>query len=379
MRIERIEVFRFEFPLEKAFTIALGSITQKEVVIVKIEDDRGNIGWGEASPSQRILSSTVATTIAALDVLSPVLLGEDPRRIGYLVERMDMVLEGNSAAKAALDIALHDLLGQIYGEPLWRFLGGYTPGPVSTDFTVGIDMPDTMASEAKSLVERGFREIKIKVGEDPAMDVERVRRIREVVGDTVVLRIDANQGWTPQEAVWALQRMVEYGIELVEQPVAAWNIDGLVWVRRRSPIPVMADESVHTPQDALRVIQAGAVDYVNIKLMKAGGLRRACEIAEICRNAGVLNMIGGMVETDLAATAAVHLALAEGNIHFRDLDLGTEPEAQLIVEGGSYIKDGDRYLEDPEAPGLGINAFAEERLTPVQIYTCGRPRPNSHI
>ncbi|HDN19575.1 MAG TPA: dipeptide epimerase [Candidatus Acetothermia bacterium] len=369
MRIERIDVFRFKFSLAKPFTIALGSVSTKEVVIVRIEDNRGDIGWGEASPSQRILGSSVATTLAAMDALVPALLGEDPRRIGYLVERMDRVLEGNSAAKAALDIALHDLVGRILGEPLWRLLGGHTPGPVSTDFTVGIDAPEAMASEARALVERGFREIKIKVGEDPVTDLERVRRIREAVGDGIVLRIDANQGWTPQEALWALRRMAEYGVELVEQPVAAWDIQGLAWVRRHSPIPVMADEAAHSPRDALRLIQADAVDYINIKLMKSGGLWRAREIATICRNAGVLNMIGGMVETNLAATAATHLALSEGNIRFRDLDLGTDPEAQLIAEGGSYIRDGDRHLSDPEAPGLGIHALEEGRLVPVRRYT----------
>ena len=371
MRIERIEVFRFKFPLEKAFTIALGSITEKEVVIVKIEDDRGNVGWGEASPSQRILASTVGTTVAALDVLAPVLVGEDPRRLGYLMERMDSVLEGNAAAKAALDIALHDLVGRAFGEPLWRLMGGHSPGPISTDFTVGIDAPETMAAEAESLVAKGFREIKIKVGEDPATDVERVRRIREAVGEAIALRIDANQGWTPQEAIWALRRMAEYGVELVEQPVSAGDIEGLAWVRRRSPIPVMADESVHSPRDALRLIRAGAVDYINIKLMKAGGLWRAREIAAICRHAGVPNMVGGMVETNLAATAAVHFALAEGNVRFRDLDLGTEPGAQLIVEGGSYIEAGQRHLADPGAPGLGIEALAVDKLVPVRTYRRG--------
>lgn len=369
MHIERVDIFRFNFKLEKPFTIALGSISEKEVVIVRIVDDRGNVGWGEASPSQRILGATVETTIAALKVLVPALLGEDPRRLGYLVEKMDSVLDGNSAAKAALDIALHDLVGRTYGEPLWRLLGGTAAGPVSTDFTVGIDTPEAMAADARSLVEEGFREIKVKVGEDPATDVERVRRVREAVGDGITLRIDANQGWTPQEAVWALRRMAEFGVELVEQPVAAWDIDGLAWVRKRSPIPVMADESVHSPRDALRAIRAGAVDYINIKLMKSGGLRRACEIASICRSAGVANMIGGMVETNLAATAAVHFALAEGNVRFRDLDLGTEPEALIITEGASYIREGNRYLADPEGPGLGIRSLAEERLVPVGSYT----------
>jgi len=367
--VERVEVFRFRFSLAKPFTIALGSVSEVEEIIVRVVDDAGCEGWGEGSPSRRILAATADTIICALDVLAPLILGEDPRRLGHLVDRMDQALEGNSPAKAALDIALHDLVGRIHGEPVWRLLGGCRAEPVETDFTVSIDAPEAMAAEAKRLVGEGFRTIKVKVGEDPVRDVERVRRIREAVGEEVALRIDANQGWTRAEAVWALSRMAELDIEFVEQPVAAWDIEGLAWVRRRSPVPVMADESVHSPQDAWQVIHAGAVDYVNIKLMKAGGLRRACEIAAICRAAGVPNMIGGMVESNLSATAAVHFAMAERNVIFRDLDLGTEPEAQLIAEGGSHIVAGRQELHDPEAPGLGIVTIRRERLgEPAAVY-----------
>jgi len=367
--IERVEVFRFRISLEKPFIIALESVSEVEEIIVRVVDDAGREGWGEGSPSPRILSSTADTVLCALDVLSPLLLGANPCRLGHLVDRMDQALEGNTPAKAALDIALHDLVGHIYREPVWRLLGGCRAEPVETDFTVGIDTPEVMAAEAKGLVRRGFRTIKIKVGEDPVRDVERVRRIREGVGDGVALRIDANQGWTTVEAVWCLSRMAELDIEFVEQPVAAWDIAGLAWVRQRSPIPVMADESVHSPQDAWRVIRAGAADYVNIKLMKAGGLWRASEIAAICRAAGIPTMIGGMIESNLSATAAVHFAMAEPNVIFRDLDMAARPEAQLITEGGSHIEANRQVLSNPDAPGLGIVALRKEWLgKPVRAY-----------
>jgi L-alanine-DL-glutamate epimerase-like enolase superfamily enzyme len=375
VKLEKAEVFVFRFQLEKPFRIALGATTEKTEIIVALYDNHGRVGWGEASPSALILGCTPNTVLAALDLLIPAVLGEDPRRLSFLVEKMDRVLLGNAAAKAAVDLALHDLVGKIYGEPVWRLLGGSFAEPLETDFTVSIDTPEAMAEEARKLVDAGFRAIKVKVGEDPKLDVQRVKAVREAVGENVKLWIDANQGWTPQEAVWALARIAEFRVEFVEQPVSAWNLEGMRWVRERSPVPVMADESVHSPQDALLAIKLGACDYVNIKLMKAGGLLRAKEIATICKNAGIPNMIGGMVESNLSATAAVHFALSEGNVVFRDLDLGERPEAKLVSKGGSAIQNGFQVLADPEAPGFGFEEIRREWLKPVRSYRLGERIP----
>ncbi len=371
IRVVEGEVFRFRFKLSKPFRIALGATDEKEEVIVRLRTDGGHEGWGEASPSAVILGATAGTTLSALELLVPAILGEDPRRIGYLVQKMDRVILGQGPAKAALDIALHDLVGKLTGEPVWRMLGGHRAERVDTDFTVGMDDPQAMASEAAELVSQGFRTIKVKVGEDPEVDVARVWAIRDAVGGDIAIRIDANQGWTPPQAIWALAAMADFDVQLAEQPVAATDIEGLARVRVHSPVPVMADEAVHSPADALRVIRAGAADYVNIKLMKAGGLWRAREIAAICRAAGVPNMIGGMVESNLSATAAVHFALAEGNVVFRDLDLGERPEAKLVAEGASEIEDGHQVLLDPEAPGFGFRRLREEWLVPVKTYRLG--------
>ena len=185
------------------------------------------------------------------------------------------------------------------------------------------------------------------------------------------LRIDANQGWTRAEAVWALARMEECDVEFVEQPVRADDVEGLAWVRRRSPIPVMADEAVHTAHDAGRVIAAGAADYVNIKLMKAGGLGEALRIASLCEVAGVPCMIGGMVESNLSASAAVHFALAHGNVAFRDLDLAAHPGADLVAAGASELRGGFQALPDPEAPGFGFREVRRDRLELVRTYRVG--------
>ncbi len=366
--VAKADVFRFRFRLAKSFRIALGRTDEVEEIIVRLRTNGGHEGWGEASPSTRILGSTAETTLAALEVLIPAALGEDPRRIGFLVHKMDLVMSGQAAAKAAVDIAIHDLVGQITGEPVWRMLGGHRPEGVDTDFTVGMDDPRTMASEARDLVALGFRTIKMKVGEDPPIDVDRVRAVRETVGPDIAIRIDANQGWTVSQSIRALNAMAGLDVQLIEQPVAAHDIEGLARVRERSPIPVMADEAVHSPADALRVIRAGAADYVNIKLMKSGGLRRAQEIASICRAAGIPNMIGGMVESNISATAAVHFAMAEENVVFRDLDLAERPESRLVVEGASEVHDGNQVLVEPEAPGLGFGRLREDWLEPVKTY-----------
>jgi len=367
-RVVGADVFRFRFKLRKVFRIALESTDEQEEVIVCLRTDAGHEGWGEASPSAVIVGATVGTTLSALELLVPAILGEDARRIGYLAHKMDRAILGQAPAKAALDMALHDVVGKITGEPVWRMLGGHRSDAVETDFTIGIDKPEAMASEAKDLVSQGFRTIKVKVGECPEIDVERVRAIRRAVGDSVAIRIDANQGWTPPQAVWALAAMNDCAVQFAEQPVAAQDIEGLAWVRAHSAIPVMADEAVHSPEDAVRVIRRGAVDYVNIKLMKAGGLWRAREIAAICRAANIPNMIGGMVESNLSTTAAVHFALAEENVVFRDLDLAEHPQAKLVAEGASEIRDGCQVLADPEAPGFGFRRLRHEWLVPAKTY-----------
>ena len=367
MTIKKIEVYSAEIPLKTPFVISLGAITELNQIIVKVSDDDGNVGWGEAAASRRILGEDSGTVKSAIDLFAPQLVGEDPMRMERLIGLMDKTLYGNTAAKAALDIALHDLVGNLVGEPLWKYLGGAREGSVETDYTVTIDEPSVMAEKAKGLVERGFRTIKVKVGQDSEEDVLRLEKIREAVGEDVALRIDANQGWSRQEAVYALREMEDLDIQFAEQPIKAGDIDGLKFVRNKVSVPVMADETVHSPKDAVDVIKKDATDYINIKLMKAGGFWKAKKIAAIAEASEVKCMIGGMVGTDILGTAAVHLAGAIDNIVFRDLDMGTSISEPLIKKGGSKLEVNMRTL--PEAPGLGIEEINEDLLEEVNSYT----------
>jgi o-succinylbenzoate synthase len=366
MKIIRIEAYKVDIELLQPFVIAIDRVTSYEGVVVKVLDDQGNVGWGEASPSPAILGETCGSVLACLDILAKNLIGRDPRRVEEITEIMDRLIYRNTAAKAAVDMAIHDLLGQAWGVPLWRLLGG-TRERIETDFTIGIQPPHEMAEEASRLVANGFRVLKLKVGMDPEEDIKRVRAVRNAVGDKIRLRIDANQGWTRQQAIYALKKIAEHDVEFVEQPVQAHDITGLAIVRRSTPIPVMADESVHQPEDAIRVIKEDAVDYINIKLMKSGGFRKALKIAEIAEAAGIECMVGGMVETDLGLAAAVHFAAAVKNVKFGDLDLSFSLKEKLVRKGGATFVEG--YMIPSEGPGLGVLEFNEKFLqNPIKVY-----------
>jgi len=366
LTIKKIEVFRADIPLKTPFVISLGTITELNQIIVKVSDEYGRVGWGEAAASRRILGEDSETVKSAIDLLAPQLIGECPLRMEKLVGLMDKTIYGNTAAKAGLETALHDLVGYIIEEPIWKYLGGAREGSLETDYTVTIDEPSVMAEKAKGLVEEGFMTIKVKVGQDPEVDVLRLAKIREAVGRDTALRIDANQGWSRQEAVYALQKMEELEIQFAEQPIKAGDIDGLKFVRNKVNVPVMADETVHSPKDAIDVIKKDATDYINIKLMKAGGFWKAKKIAAIAEASEVKCMIGSMVGTDILGTAAVHLAGAIDNIVFRDLDMGMSIVEPLIKKGGSKLEGNMRTL--PETPGLGIEKVNEDALEIVNSY-----------
>lgn len=368
MKLSKIKVYQVDIDLSQPFTIALGTEEAVQEIIVKVIDDQDNTGWGEASPAKMILGDTSQSTIAAIDLMANRLLGEDPRRIERIVHLMDDTVYGNTSAKAALDIAIHDLIGKAWGEPLWRLLGGYGQERVETDFSIGIKDAEEMVKEALKLKGEGFKALKVKVGTDFQEDIKKIKLIREAVGENIRLRIDANQGWTRQQAIKALNGMADYDIEFAEQPVKAHDITGLAQVRRSVPIPIMADESVHQPEDAIRVIEKEAVDYINIKLMKSGGLWKAQRIAAIAEAAGVECMIGGMIETGVSTTAAVQFAAATQNVKFRDLDLDLSLENRLVMEGGSELKGGYRTI--PGGPGLGILQVDEVLLgNPIKVYS----------
>jgi len=364
--IQRIEVYAVTLRYAEPFTISAGTSTENHNIIVKLITDYDVFGWGEASPSKRVTQETPETILKALDEIGPRLIGMCPLRIAQDADVMDHLVSSNPSAKAAIDIALHDVLGKTARKPTWRILGGFRER-VPTDITLSIKTPEEMAKDALKAVKNGFKALKVKVGVNPEEDFERIKLVREAVGDKIAIRIDANQGWTVTQALVVLRKLGKFDIQLVEQPTEAKNIRGLVKIRKTSPIPIMADESVHSPVDALRLIKANAVDMINIKLMKSGGIFNARKIAEIAEAADMPCMIGCMGESAIGMTAAVHFAAATKNVQYADLDCDLLLTDKLVTEGGAELRDSERIPNNE--PGFGIEMLDKKLLgKPIRVY-----------
>lgn len=356
MRIKDIQIGHISVPLVRPFKTALRTVHSVEDVIVKVITDTGNIGYGEAPPTGVITGDTKGSIIAAIeDHIKKSIIGMDIENFEEIMIKLDKCIVKNTSAKAAVDIALYDLYGQLYKAPLYKLLGGYRK-EIITDITISVNDLEQMALDSIDAIKHGYKTLKIKVGVDSDMDIKRMKAIRDAVGYDVDLRIDANQGWKPKEAVYTLRKMEDAGlnIEFVEQPVEAHDIDGLKFVTDNVAIPVMADESVFSPADAVKIMQLRAADLINIKLMKTGGLHNALKICSMAEVYGMECMIGCMLEAKVSVTAAVHLAAAKSIITKIDLD-GPVLCSEDPVDGGVIFEDYKIKLIDE--PGLGIKAI----------------------
>jgi L-Ala-D/L-Glu epimerase len=320
------------------FRISRGVQEYARTLIVEVT--HGEVtGIGEAAPDGGgYYGEKRETMLAALDYLAAQ-LGDDPFLHEDIMRGLDRALHhGNGAAKAAIDMALYDLAGKLLGVPVYRLLG-LNPSctPVSS-YTIAIDTPEHMAQRATAASD--YPILKIKVGTDD--DVARVRAIREVSDAT--LRVDANAAWPPKEAIRRIHELAEFGIEFVEQPVAAGDLEGLRFVRERAPVPIIADESCVTLEDVPRV--ASCVDGINIKLAKCGGIRHALDMIHAARAHHLQVMLGCMISSSISITAAAHLAPL---VDYADLD------GALLVADDPYegvaCKHGRLIL--PNRPGLG--------------------------
>ncbi|KLU66578.1 L-Ala-D/L-Glu epimerase [Desulfosporosinus acididurans] len=356
MKITDIKIGHISIPLKRPFKTALREVNSVEDVVVKVITDTGHIGYGEAPPTGVITGDTTGAIIGAIeDHIKKHLIGLDINNFEEIMLKLDKAIVKNTSAKAAVDIALYDLYGQLYNAPLYKLLGGYRK-EITTDITISVNTPEEMAEDSRAAIEEGYKTLKIKVGKNTNLDIQRMKAIREAAGFAVNLRIDANQGWGAKEAIYTLRKMEDAGlnIELVEQPVPAHDFEGLKLVTDHVSIPVLADESVFSPMDALKIIQMRAADLINIKLMKTGGIHNALKICSLAEMYGVECMIGCMLESKISVTAAVHLALAKGIITKVDLD-GPVLCKEDPIEGGAIFKNHQITIGD--APGLGFRTI----------------------
>lgn len=349
MLITRVQARKVQVPLEKPFVISLGAITCCETVFVKLETDSGLIGYGEGAGLTFVTGETNDTVLQAIELFEQVLVGKSPYCIDEIHRQMDATLTRNGSAKAAIDLALYDLMAKGANLPLYRYLGALS-GKVEIDMTIGLDKPERMAEDAARLVSEGYTALKIKAGSDEAQDIEAIRLIRNAA-PAAHLKVDANQAWTVSQAKRMLEVYAKIGVEAVEQPVVHWNLQGLAQVREHAPIPVMADESCFTPQDAFKIASMGAADMINIKLMKCGGIYRALQINAIAEAAGIRCMLGCMLESRLSIAAGAALVASNRNFVQADLDSFLEfSDNSMIRTGFSFTAP---YITLSEKPGIG--------------------------
>ncbi|HLK94503.1 MAG TPA: dipeptide epimerase [Nocardioidaceae bacterium] len=340
-------------PLHTPFITALRSTTVLESLLVEVLDENGAHGIGEAPAVEVVTGQSLASLQNCVDgPLRSVVMGRDADDLVPLLHDVSRQVPGNPTARAAVDVALHDLAARRRGLSLPRFLGG-TKLQVRTDVTVSAGEGGRLAAVARDRVADGFDVLKVKVGTDPVTDVDRVLAVRAAIGPAVTMRLDANQGWTPQEAVRVLGRLEDAGalVELVEQPVTAADIDGLSWVRHRVQTPVMADESVFGLRDLVTVISKDAADLVNIKLAKAGGLLPARALLELARAHGLGTMVGSMMEGPVGVGAAASLAAVHGTTVVSDLDAAWWLAGPTLPGGLRYES---AVVHLPDSPGLGV-------------------------
>jgi len=347
--IDDMRVYPFDIPLKDVFTIASMSLSTAPNLLVELRTRQGLTGWGEASPFRAIVGETQGINLAAARDLRPLLLGRNALAIQPLMAELDAFLPHNATLKSAIDLALHDLAAQACGLPLYEYLGGQ-PRELETDLTIGLGDPEQAGDKALLYQSMGFGMIKVKLGLDDAADLRRLTLIRQAVGPGTILRIDANAGWDRSRARRNLDAYTELDIQFCEQPCRADDLQGMAAVSRHSAIPVMADESVFSPAQALELIRQDAAAYFNIKLCKAGGIQNARKLAAVAEAGHRPCMLGCMSESRLGITAAAHFACAHRIVQFLDLDSCLE-HAEDRIEGGVRFQGGRMTL--PATPGLG--------------------------
>jgi L-alanine-DL-glutamate epimerase-like enolase superfamily enzyme len=351
MTITKIDIHPINFKLKNPYAIAYGSYDTAANVLVRIETSSGLAGWGNAAPDAHVTGENVEQTKEFLAMsIVPALIGRDARNVAGIEAFLRTLAPNALAARAAIDIALYDLLGQRAGLPLCQLLGGARQ-KILTSVTLGITAVEDSTRRALELVQAGFRALKIKTGKDWKEDVERVKAIRDTVGAVIALRVDANQGYSVQEALKFIHGVKDCQIELIEQPTPANALGDLKIVRDESAIAIMADESARLANDVLNLAFNKIVDMVNVKLMKSGGIAGAAKTVAVATAGGLPVMVGCNDESRVSIAAALHLACALPGVQYTDLD-GAFDIVDDVATGGFALRDG--FLIPSDKPGLGI-------------------------
>jgi len=353
--ITQIDIYRFSIPMVP-FTIATGTMDHAQNVFIRVHTDAGFYGVGECSAFPMIVGETQDTCLIMAQEFAKLWKGRDALDIEARLQQLHDFTAGNTTIKSAFDMALYDIAAKNSSLPLYQFLGG-EKREVESDITIGIAEPEIMAKKAIEFKNSGAHILKVKLGKGATTDVERIRQIRNAVGPDMQIRIDANQGWSFDAAVYALQALDEYDIAFCEQPMRTWYDDRLPELMYLSPVKIMGDESIYNHHDARKQINSHSCDYINIKMAKSGGIFEAKKIHDLAAAHGIACMMGGMLESRIALSSKLHFVYASPNIKFYDMDTCMLGHKEDPCVGGVTYRGYSLDIAD----AVGIGADADDR------------------
>lgn len=358
MNIIAIHIAQLTIPLIRPFITAVRRTECVDDVVVMIKTDRGNIGYGSAASTPAITGDTTESIITAIkNILGPQLIGRNISELNLMLQMNNQAIAGNTSAKAAIDIALHDLFAQYCGLPLYKMLGGNT-NSTNSCITISVQGIDAMVRDAIDLVDQGHQTLKIKLGLNPIEDIERVYAIRKAVGSDITLLVDANQGWSYEDSLMVIAAFKQrsLNIPLVEQPISAKDLPSLKKISVQVDCSIIADEACFSSEDALNIAKINACDGINIKLMKSGGIGNAQAIYNIAKTAQMEIMVGCMLESPIGVSAIASFALSKPDISYADLDPIYLIRDNYILGGAQRV--GNKIMLS-EKPGLGIEGITQ--------------------
>jgi muconate/chloromuconate cycloisomerase len=352
-----IRVVLADIPVKRPHTMSFTTLQAVNFAFVRVETRDGHVGWGEAAClGGPTWSEESAESVQAVieRYLAPWLVGRDATLIEPLRQEMARRVQGNPFARAAVEMALWDLNGRALGVPVHRLLGGRVRDRVPLSWSLAVESPEAELEEAREKMQRGHRIFKIKTAAHPlAHDVARVRRLREALVPGVSLRVDANQGWDRPTALAAIGALAPYALDFVEQPLPKWDVDGMAELARRVTVPIMADESCGSPQEALAIARLGGVSILALKVTKAAGILGTMAVARIAEAAGLGCYVGCMIETSLGTAAYLQVALAATPVTW-----GCELFGPLLLTGDVVrrpVQYADGAILALDGPGLGVD------------------------
>ncbi len=358
MKISEIHIAQLSIPLTRPFITAVRRTDCVNDVVLMIKTDKGAIGYGSAASTPAITGDDTESIIKAIKtILGPQLIGRQITELNNLLEMTNQAMSANTSAKAAIDMALHDLFAQYCGLPLYQLLGG-NKNSIHSCITISVKNTNEMVNDAMELVKQGYGTLKIKLGLNPHEDKQRIHAIRQAVGKEISLLVDANQGWSYEDSLQMIHyfQKEQLNIPLVEQPVAAGNLSALKQITEQVECLIIADEACFSPEDALKIAQLHACHGINIKLMKSAGLANAQAIYHIAKAAKMHIMVGCMLESPIGIAAITSFALSKPDLLYADLDPIFLIRENYVL-GGAQREGNKIVLADK--PGLGIEGISQ--------------------